>query len=96
MFNNKIKNVINKHEKVIIFGNTCSGKSTLILELNEDEFPAINNKSQLQKFLKSRKKFSTTFCGDEDEVKSIVAKLGINTESVGLIFAHPNFSYTKI
>lgn len=96
MFNNKIQNLINKHEKVIIFGNTCSGKSTLILELNEKEFPAISNKNQLQKFLKSSQKFSTIFCGDEDDVKKKISELGINTNSVGLIFAHPNFSYTKI
>ncbi len=60
-----------------------------------NKIQAINNKSQLQEFLNSEQKFTTTFCGDEDEVKSIVAKLGINTKSIGLIFAHPNFSYTK-
>lgn len=91
-----ILNLVKEKEKIIIAGITCTGKSTLINELNEKEFPEIRNKNQMVKFLNGDEKFSTMFCLDTDEVSRKVKLYGINTDRVGLIFSNPDFTYSKI
>lgn len=94
--NKNILEFVEKKRKIIVFGNTCSGKSTLIHELNGAEYPQIDSQKQLDAFLKSHKKFSTVFCADQDNIEMKMKEIGLKSGQVGIIFANPDFTYKKV
>ena len=96
-YNKDISKIIENSNKILIAGNTCSGKSTLIEELKESEYPVIRNKKNFQDFIKSSSKFSTIILSDPEDINIKLSNLGIKRNNgVGIIYAHPDFSYTII
>lgn len=93
----EIEKIIESNDKVIIAGNACSGKSTLVEELKGKEFPEIRNHKNFNDFINSNCKFSTIFCPDTESINERLNVLEIKIESnIGVIFANPDFTYSKI
>ncbi len=87
---NFLKKIIDNYEKIIVFGATNVGKTTLIKTIKEKEFCEIRSAADLARFKKSNFKFATSFFCEENinkmknmsKVGAFIIKMNNGTYSI--------------